>query len=364
MNRKYIFIKSELEELSEDNMESIFSINVDLMNIEDCYQKLDFFVNQYQIDTVITKKQFIYFAARLLWNNDYINKYILIDTNEALMNEYHNSRAVKLMWDSLAEKNRKSDDPIKISGWKRSDTGDFFSDEDMREFAENIFQKIRYIVTKESTVLEVGIASGISCYSIAPLVKDYYGVDISKQVLLFTEQCLKSKNIHNVILINCEAIEIDNENIPKVDLVLLNSVIQYFPGYNYFINVLNNAIKKINVYGYVFIGDVLDLDLYNEYRKYRRLDGATYNREQYYSKAFFERLPSFFQEISSVQISCKSGYKENELNKFRYDVLIEIDKNISKKIVVEKKRCAIDICSENELLTLEQIVEYLMKRGY
>ena len=54
-------------------MESIFSINVDLMNIEDCYQKLDFFVNQYQIDTVITKKQFIYFAARLLWNNDYIN---------------------------------------------------------------------------------------------------------------------------------------------------------------------------------------------------------------------------------------------------------------------------------------------------
>lgn len=155
MNRKYIFIKSELEELSEDNMESIFSINVDLMNIEDCYQKLDFFVNQYQIDTVITKKQFIYFAARLLWNNDYINKYILIDTNEALMNEYHNSRAVKLMWDSLAEKNRKSDDPIKISGWKRSDTGDFFSDEDMREFAENIFQKIRYIVTKESTEIEV-----------------------------------------------------------------------------------------------------------------------------------------------------------------------------------------------------------------
>ena len=313
------------------------------------------------MDTVVTKKEFIYYAARLLWNNENIKRYFLIDTDDAILNEHNNVKAVRLMWDCLAEKNKESNDPIKVSGWKRSDTSNFFSDEEMREFADNIHYKTRNIVSKKSSILEIGIASGISCCSIAPLVNRYYGTDISEQILSFTEQYLKSKNIQNVTLINCEATEINNVNIPQVDLVLLNSVIQYFPGYNYIIDVLYKAIRQLNSHGYIFIGDVLDLELFKEYRIYRRQNQSSYNREQYYAKKFFENLPQLFNEIKAVKITYKIGKMNNELNMFRYDVLLEIDKEPELISIVEKFRCARNLFSKNKILSKKQIVEYLMQ---
>lgn len=51
----------------------------------------------------------------------------------------------------------------------------------------------------------------------------------------------------------------------------------------------------------------------------------------------------------------------NELNMFRYDVLLEIDKEPELISIVEKFRCARNLFSKNKMLSKKQIVEYLMQ---
>lgn len=355
----FMFIKSEHE--NYDECSDIIVASTGFVDVENVYNKLEEMVNLYGINTIIAKKEQIYYAARLLWNNDNIKRYILIDTDDAELNETQNIKATKLMWDGIAKRNMSSNDKIKLSGWIKSDTGEYFTYNEMEEFSDNLYQKVRNIIGEKSSVLEIGIASGFSCFAISPLVKMYYGVDISQQVLEFTARILKEENIHNVTLINCEAIDIDTAGLPKVDLVLMNSVIQYFPGYNYFINVLRKSIKILNHEGYIFLGDVLDLALYNEYTAFRRLKGSRHNREQYYSKEFFEKLPNYFGEIKEVIISEKIGKMTNELKQYRYDVLLKVDKNCTSLSRYKKYRLAENLLLDNENVSIRKIIKKIEK---
>src|ERR1700722_19269666 len=47
----------------------------------------------------------------------------------------------------------------------------------------------------------------------------------------------------------------------SIDLVILNSIVQYFPTVEYLLDVLQNAIRVTKPEGHVFIGDVRSLPL-------------------------------------------------------------------------------------------------------
>ncbi len=49
-----------------------------------------------------------------------------------------------------------------------------------------------------------------------------------------------------------------------------------------------------------------------------------------------KELPAYIPEIHNVEISDKSGYVDNELKKYRYDVLIQIDKTNKRKVAHTK----------------------------
>lgn len=356
----FLFLKNNNENY-EDSF-NILTADVGSADVEKTYSQLELVVNSYGVNTIIAKKEQVYYAARLLWNNDNVKRYVLINTDDAQINEKQNIEATKLMWDSLAKRNMGENDEIKLSGWIKSDTGEYFTRLEMNEFSNNLYQKIKDIIGEKNSVLEIGVASGISCFAVAPLVRKYYGVDLSQQVLSFTKRTLKENNIDNVTLINCEAIDIDNAGIPKVDLVLMNSVIQYFPGYNYFINVLKKSIDLVNHKGHIFLGDVLNLDLYDQYRVFRGLEGIKYNREQYYSKVFFEKLPGYFGEIKGVIVSEKIGQIKNELNTYRYDVLLEIDKDNINLKKHKKSRIAENLLFSDDNTSIIQIIEEIEKK--
>ncbi len=357
--KEFLFINGRREKLYDS--ENLIIVDICSSDIEQNYKKMEMIIEDYEIESIIAEQSQIYYAARLLWNNKHIKRYILIDTDDKEINEKQNIRAAKFLWDGIARQNMDSNDEIRLSGWRKSDSGEYFTREEMKEFSDNLCYKIRNCVSKSDCLLEIGVASGISCFAVAPMINKYYGVDISQYVLDFTKKNLESNNVLNVELINCEAIEIDCLEIPQVKMVLMNSVIQYFPGFNYFINVLNKSISMVEEKGYIFFGDVLDFELYEEYRAFRGLKDSKINREQYYSREFFENLPKYFHEICRVTVSDKIGKFENELNMYRYDVLLEIDKSEVTEYV-SKQRIAENFFIDYDNLPLERVIELVKKK--
>lgn len=67
------------------------------------------------------------------------------------------------LYDLLASRCR-SDSPIEQSGWIRSDNSENFTKEEMNEYAQNVLIKNKDAITSDSTVLEIGIASGITLH--------------------------------------------------------------------------------------------------------------------------------------------------------------------------------------------------------
>lgn len=164
------------------------------------------------IDTIIASARYINIVSRLLWECDCLKQYFLTDSEDALICEKTNERANALMWDTIAKRaERDSEDvEIKQTGWINSFSGNYFSKEEMQEYSSNTLNKLKPYCTKNTTVLEIGVASGITCYAMAPLVNKYIGIDISTETLKNTRRQLQKKNIENVIITNKTG-KIENE---------------------------------------------------------------------------------------------------------------------------------------------------------
>lgn len=127
----------------------------------------------------------------------------------------------------------------------------------------------------------------------------------------------------------------------SVDLVILNSVIQYFPHLDYFLEVLAQAVRVTRRGGYIFIGDVRSLPLLEAYQTsvqlYRssrelklsmlqqRIDQAIRNeKELLIDPRLFIELHQHWEKLGRVEMALKVGAYDNELSRFRYDVTFRL----------------------------------------
>ena len=188
-------------------------------------------IDKQQIDTLLCSSELINVASRILWQSKNLKRYILSDTDTPLLIEKRNQKVETKMWDLIATRAVKSQ--IQQTGWISSFTGDFFTEQEMTEFVENTVIKLSPYITKLSKVTEIGIASGLTCCAIAPQVESYIGLDLSSETLKRTKETLVNRGITNVYLECADAMEIDKLQIKAQNIIILNSVLQYFPGYNY-----------------------------------------------------------------------------------------------------------------------------------
>src|SRR5207249_4461290 len=65
----------------------------------------------------------------------------------------------------------------------------------------------------------------------------------------------------HVELVECHADDFDAVGGDAFDLIVLNSVVQYFPSARYLDRVLDAALARVSDGGHVFIGDVRSLPL-------------------------------------------------------------------------------------------------------
>lgn len=288
------------------------------------------FIESREIDTLVCNAKQIKVASRLLWTSNCLKRYILTDTDNPLLIEESNKKVETKMWDIIAV--RSGNDPIEQAGWINSYTNEKFTQKEMKEWVNNAVCKLKPYLSGNARILEIGIASGLTCCEIAPLVQEYIGIDISKETLIKTKEFLAQKNIGNVSLIVADAIDIGQLDISSQDIIIINSVAQYFAGYNYFIAMLKNLLGCIKKRSLIFLGDILDAELKSTFEDELIRNGIKRKNvsDLYYPKRFMKELPAYIPQIVDVQITDKLGMIENEMKKYRYDVILIVDKDNKK----------------------------------
>jgi SAM-dependent methyltransferase len=246
----------------------------------------------------------------------------------------------KTVWDeAYAEAPSTGDPTFNINGWNSAYDNLPIPVPEMQEWVEQTVEKI--IALKPRTVLEIGCGTGLLLFRIAPYCTRYRGTDISSAALRYIEANLVKESLPQVSLTLQAADDFSGLEAESFDVVVLNSVVQYFPGVDYLLNVLRGALHLVRPGGAIFIGDVRSLPLLNAYHTSIELQRApaslpldhlkqrVQNRmieeeELAVDPAFFLFLDEDSTQIASVRIEPKRGRHRNEMTRYRYDVTLNL----------------------------------------
>ena len=233
------------------------------------------------------------------------------------------------------------DETFNIVGWNSSYNNQPITDEQMREWVNN--QVAQILAFQPNKVLEIGCGTGLLLFRIAPQCTEYYATDFSLPSLNYIRQQLVNKDLHQIKLLEKVATDFEGLATKAFDTVILNSVVQYFPSIEYFMQVLKGAINCTAPGGILFIGDVRSLPLLEAFHAAVQLSQAepSVTREQLQQRvqlqifqetelvidpAFFKALKQQFSQVTQVQIQLIRGCHHNELTQFRYNVILHIEK--------------------------------------
>lgn len=247
------------------------------------------------------------------------------------------------------QKDSSNDDMFNIIGWNNSYNNEQMTEWEMKEWLDSICKKL-YEIPMHS-VLEIGVGTGMILHRLARKVECYVGLDISKEAIDYNNYIIKKHglNYENVELIHTSVENLGNKVKRHFDTVIINSVVQYFPHISYFEKVLYASIERIQEHGHIIIGDIRSynrLEMYYISIELSRLDKeeslATLRKniamrkenekELIFAQSYFRELKDKVPQIKSVEITPKIGDIDNELSKYRYDVVLTIDKSECSKL--------------------------------
>jgi amino acid adenylation domain-containing protein/thioester reductase-like protein len=239
------------------------------------------------------------------------------------------------VWDHAYEGNA-NDPSFNISGWHNSYDGQMFSQEEMRDWQSCTVNRVLSYSPKH--VLEIGCGTGLVLFAVAPHCSSYRAVDASKQAVDIIRRNLA--DLPQVTCEHCPAHKLAELAVGGVDTIIINSVVQYFPGESYLTSILEWA-SQVLVEGRIFIGDVRDLSLLNVFHadiiQYKSEPGRSddesrrraersrhLERELAIAPEFFAELPSVLPRIRRVEIALRDGNYVNEMTRYRYDVTLHV----------------------------------------
>ena len=310
------------------------------------YDDVKSYVNKNNIYTIYVRKEYIHIANKILWECKTMEIVTIVDSNNPYEIEQKVGRlSNKKLWDFFAANSLSQ---IGQGGWYHAFSGNIFSEAEMKEYEENVFTKLRKFIDRRKVVLEIGCASGLTMFRIAPYVKTYIGTDMGEVSIKKNMERVQNNNMDNIIVLQCEANKIIDLDIQlKVDIVIINSVVQLFPGINYLKEVIEQACIFLETEGIIFLGDIMDLatkeNLLNNLKKigkenFKAVSYKDVQSQLFLSKEYFQYLQSIVDGICDVEISDKIGNIRNELTDYRYDVILKFNKNIKKGKNDSKKR--------------------------
>ncbi|HVU01136.1 MAG TPA: MupA/Atu3671 family FMN-dependent luciferase-like monooxygenase [Polyangiaceae bacterium] len=234
------------------------------------------------------------------------------------------------------------DAALDIAGWVSSYTGELIPESEMREWVEHTVKRI--LALAPSRVLEIGCGTGMLLYRVAPSTARYTGIDFSPEALEKIRRELEPRGLSQVELLEKRADQLRELEPGAYDTVVLNSVLQYFPDVQYFVKVVEDVLALLAPGGSFFVGDVRSLSLLEAFHTSIELERAedgtpaaeirerverrvASERELTLAPGLFDALRRKFTDVADVTVQLKPGTADNELTRFRYDVVIRKKKD-------------------------------------
>ncbi|EMD61778.1 hypothetical protein COCSADRAFT_121744 [Bipolaris sorokiniana ND90Pr] len=193
-------------------------------------------------------------------------------------------------------------------------------------------------------VLEVGSGTGMILFNLGDGLESYVGLDPSWNAVEFVAKTVKYIPVlaDRVRMHKATAVDLSRlEGLTDANLVVINSVVQYFPSQEYLFKVVQELLALDGVQT-LFFGDIRSYALYQEFLATRALhiagdkttkaelrrmmaDMERVERELLVDPAFFTALPSRLPDlVGHVEILPKKMKATNELSCYRYAAVVHV----------------------------------------
>jgi amino acid adenylation domain-containing protein len=240
--------------------------------------------------------------------------------------------------ETYGESGADADPALDLTGWNSSYTGEPLPRGEMREWVETTVERV--LALRPERVLEIGCGTGLLLFRVAPRVRAYHGTDFSAVALEHVRRHLAG--LPQVTLSRREADQLAEHAGAGWDVVVINSVAQYFPGVDYLLRVLEGAAAALRPGGRIFLGDVRSLPLLGAFHasvelarapeqlpaerlRDRVRRGVAEEQELVLDPALFEALRARLPRVGRVEVQAKAGAYDNEVSRFRCDVVLHLD---------------------------------------
>jgi SAM-dependent methyltransferase len=223
-----------------------------------------------------------------------------------------------------------------FAGWVSSYTGRPIDVAQMREWRDAAADRV--LALRPSRVLDIGVGLGLLLAPIAPRCIEYWGTDFSPDAIAALGCQLADHNeLNGKVKLSVQRAD-DTAGLPAehFDVVILNSVAQYFPSGSYLATVVARAMTLLRRGGTLYLGDVRNLRSLRAFRtavlakdftdsaQGRELvdQALLLEKELVVDPDFFAAVARRLPDIAAVELHVKRGTGANELNRHRYDVLL------------------------------------------
>ncbi|CQD22142.1 syringomycin synthetase [Mycobacterium lentiflavum] len=224
-------------------------------------------------------------------------------------------------------------------GWNSSYTGEPIPLEEMHEWRAATVHRIMGL--RPRRVLEIGAGSGLLLSQIAPHCERYVATDMSAVAIDNLARSLERLQIpwRDRVQLLARPAHVTHGLPPGYfDTIVVNSVVQYFPNAAYLADVIDNAMELLAPGGALFLGDIRNHALQDAFQTgvalartttadvaeiRQRVHRAVVSEpELLLAPDFFTTWAAGHPSAAGLDIQVKRGMADNELNRYRYDVVI------------------------------------------
>ncbi|MFC8709892.1 amino acid adenylation domain-containing protein [Streptomyces sp. NPDC057197] len=229
-----------------------------------------------------------------------------------------------------------------FTGWHSSYDARPIPAEQVREWQRATLERIRELPRRR--VLEIGVGTGLLLSRLArePECEEYWATDLSAPaVAALTARLADDPVLGGKVRLRRQSAE-DTTGLPAghFDVIVLNSVVQYFPDLSYLRTVIEATLPLLAPGGALVLGDLRNLDLSrcletgvelarpdafeaDRDAQRRRIDQRVATEtELLLSPALFDALARELPAVRAVDVRVKRGVHHNELTRYRYDAVL------------------------------------------
>ncbi|MFC5286680.1 amino acid adenylation domain-containing protein [Actinokineospora guangxiensis] len=243
------------------------------------------------------------------------------------------------VYDSLYAGGEQAELGEDFEGWHSTYDGAPIPLPQMREWRDAVVERV--LEGGPRRVLEIGVGTGLIMAHVAPRCAEYWGTDLSGQVIANLGAQLETRpELAAKVVLRAQPAHVA-DGLPEgaFDTVVINSVAQYFPNADYLIEVLRQAQRLLTPTGRVVLGDLRDRRLVRAFETAVALgrsgeadgrpDDAAAVRAAVEQAMATERelliAPEFFAaltDLGTADVRIKTAEHHNELSRYRYDVVL------------------------------------------